>query len=299
MTPLRDAKLDVMTKSVAPQATLVKSFENYLRLQKKRSPRTVERYGEILGHYFLFLGENSTPQDIREDTLRAYLAARKRKSVSAATQAQAASALKTFLKWAASEKILEPHMERFLTRPRVPKKLVRIVEEEDLPLLLRVIEKRPAPEQLLFEFLYGCGLRISEAAQVKREDIQLSETRLKVLGKGRKERAVPLTPGAVKILQDHPEILAHWPREAAKLRAWVQIWDGLCPMDGEGRLHPHKLRHSIASHLLKRGAKLPQIQKLLGHEKLATTERYTHLNFDDLQKAYESAFPLLNSLRKS
>ncbi len=279
-----------MGKSLASSAPIVKSFANYLQLQRRKSLRTVERYSEILNAFFAFLGEPKAPtQAIQEDSLRAYC--RSLKKLSPATQAQAVSALKTFLRWAENEKLVPAHLDRFLVRPKVPKKVIRIVEEEDLSLLVKTLETRPKPEKLLFELLYGSGLRISEAAQIQFKDYSARQGLLCVHGKGKKERSVPLTHRACELLQEN-DILDNWPRKAKALRAWVKIWQKLCPLEGES-LHPHKLRHSIASHLLRRGAKLPHIQKLLGHERLGTTERYTHLNTEDLVKAYDKAFPKL------
>ena len=173
---------------------------------------------------------------------------------------------------------------------------MRIFDEDDLPLLLQHIQNRPAEEQLLFELLYGSGLRFSEAFNLCEKDVDLRQSQISVLGKGMKRRLVPLTPGARKLL--HKKRISPdkslWPESTkeAQLRRWVRNWGVATGFDEKyGGLYPHKLRHSIATHLVRRGAQLPQIQKLLGHSELSTTEKYTHLNIQDLVKVYDDCFP--------
>ena len=170
---------------------------------------------------------------------------------------------------------------------------MRIFNEDDLSLLVKVIEKRSLEEQLLFELLYGSGLRLSETLNIKKS--QLMNKGLKVKGKGDKERLLPLTAKAKTILCElDSENQGPWgPRTSLrKLREWSYSWGEESGLEEHyGKLNPHKLRHSIATHLLRRGAKLPQIQKLLGHRNLATTERYTHLSTSDLVRIYDQALP--------
>lgn len=218
--------------------------------------------------------------------------------LAASSQAQWASALKSFLTWTARQGWVPHTLAREVTRPRVGKKLVAVVDEEDLPLLLKVLETRPAPERLLFELLYGSGLRISEAASLGRDQVDLKSATARIRGKGRKERIVPLTRRAVQLIYESPAGPTIWtglvPAKSAvrTLRAWVDGWDRRCALDERtGKLHPHKLRHSLATHLLRRGAKLPEIQRLLGHSALSTTERYTHLDVEDLLRIYDRSFP--------
>jgi len=283
--------IDFMGKSLTPPPGLVEDFAAYLTHQRRRSPRTVAAYGDILRRYFEF-SDVLLPE---ADSLRAFLR-EAAQGLSPSSQAQWASALKTFLAWGARAGHWSPGLEKHLSRPKVPKRLIKVVEEEDLPLLLATIDKRPPLERLLFELLYGSGLRISEALNLRRKGINLRSASAEILGKGQRLRKVPLTGRACKVLAALPSGEEIWPpgTNVRGLRRWVETWGKLSLLSEEtGRLHPHKLRHSLASHLLRRGAKLPQIQKLLGHRRLGTTERYTHLNPEDLINAYDKAFPKL------
>lgn len=282
-----------MEPSLTPAEALVDAFARHLALQRRSSPRTVQAYRDIVSR---LLQNAGGVNGLGPDSLRAFLR-EARPRLAAASQAQWASALRTFLIWAAREGHVKAGLEREVSRPRVPRPLVEAVDEEDLPLLLQTLAKRPAEEQLLFELLYGSGLRLSEALELQFKNIDLRAGTAEILGKGRRRRRVPLSPRAREILSAAQGSGSVWPRKISLrgLRRWVENWGrvSLLGKDGEGRLYPHKLRHSIASHLLRRGARLPQIQKLLGHSRLSTTERYTHLNPEDLLRAYDKAFPKL------
>jgi integrase/recombinase XerC len=241
---------------------------------------------------------NVGPEDLLQDPQRIRNHLREAsQELNASSQAQKVSALRCFLTYLTNEKLCSQECLRPLERPRTPKKLIEVLPEDTLKFLQNILqEKRPAEEVLLFELLYGSGLRISEAASLRWKQFPQNNTEkhsLEVLGKGRKRRVVPLTSSAIKAAQSFrgsssPED-AVFPHNIRSLRRWVENWALLIP-ESELRLHPHLLRHSIASHLLRRGAHLPEIQRLLGHSKLSTTERYTHLNVDDLIRIYDQSF---------
>ncbi len=307
---------DISNPTVAPEeedvespCALLQKYAMYLKNQQRRGARTVESYTDICNRLleYLFapdkivdLQKNALIETCSQETLRAFFRDAGT-ALSPATHALWISAIRSFLKWLHGVSVLPKKLDKVLQRPRIPKKLGSIFFEEDLPLLLKELEKRPLEERLLFEFLYGMGLRLSEALSLKKDNLLLSQNSIRVFGKGRKWRQIPLTKGAKKLLGEilsttsPGEQQSIWPRPLGPrmCRHWVTRWGRLAGFDeSKGRLHPHKLRHSIASHLLRRGALLPQVQKLLGHKNLSTTERYTHLNTDDLVKAYDKAFPL-------
>jgi len=290
-----------MDPSLSPTSQIVKDFEDYLKLQRRKSLRTCEAYTDVARRFLNSLGELSAPalwQGVEIDSIRSFFR-EARKKLSASSQAQWSSALKSFLAWAASRGYLRKDLDKCISRPQVPRPLIEIFSEEDLPLLVKTLATRPPEEQLLFELLYGSGLRISEAHSLELKNLRPTQKILKIMGKGKKERFVPLTPQALRLLASFKGQSSPWPNSLSvrKMRSWVDRWGKHSLLgDGNGHLHPHKLRHSIASHLLRRGAKLPQIQKLLGHERLSTTERYTHLSAEDLMRIYDQSFP--KKLRK-
>ena len=264
--------------------------------------RTVQSYLDFVGRYLLFV--EATRAEIADGRrsgegeaglLRAYLRELST-TLAPSSQALAASALRVYVQWRLDESdaAYTPHALKEIQRPKVPKKILRVADEEELILLAQALNARPESEQLLFELLYGSGLRISEALWVNRSAVD-PEGLLRVIGKRDKERRVPLTRKAHQLL-DKSSATSPWPAHTSvrTLRRWVEGWNGLflgSGQPGEDRLYPHKLRHSVATHLLRRGAKLPEIQRLLGHSQLSTTERYTHLDIDDLIRIYDQSFP--------
>jgi integrase/recombinase XerC len=289
---------EILTQAKAPPPPeVLEKFREHLSHVKRRSPRTVAAYGDVASR-LLASHDPRRPLALEAGEVSALLREASR-TLAPASQAQWASALRCFLAWTAHHGWTPASIAREAARPRVPKKLLSAVDEEDLPLLLRVLEKRPPHERLLFELLYGSGLRISEAAAFSIASADLGSGTARIFGKGRKERLVPLTKKAVALLSERPASdPSVWtglvPERSAvrTLRRWVEAWDRLCTLkEGGGKLHPHKLRHSLATHLLRRGAKLPEIQRLLGHSALSTTERYTHLEVEDLLRIYDKSFP--------
>lgn len=272
--------------------SLIRDYALYLKHQKNRSSRTVEAYCDVVGR--LLQSGLPVPGSVRNFLREAS------SGLSSSSQAQWVSALKNFLLWAESEqKIIDAaRLIKELHRPKVSQRMVEIVEEDDLSLVLKTLRDRPPEERLLFELLYGSGLRISEALLINPANFDPRSSELLIKGKGERLRKVPVTPLATEFIKRAKLARATslWTKKytVRTFRRWVENWGKISLLDERtGRLHPHKLRHSIASHLLKRGASLPQIQKLLGHKQLSTTQRYTHLNVEDLLKVYDQSFPKL------
>jgi integrase/recombinase XerC len=274
------------------------SFLRDLDLSKGRSSRTCEIYRQILKQFDIFLAE----QEESEELARAYLRTRA-KEVSANTQSLEVAALRSFSRWRVDQERSFP--KRFakiwnLKTPKISKKLIRVFSEEDMGLLLKTISEVSSHEQMLFYLLYGSGLRISEALNLEEENINFQKKTIRVLGKGSRWREVPVLDEFLEIFSrscsiKDAETSKTWHKGEATYalaRKWILNWGKASGLHEKyGVLHPHKLRHALASHLLRRGARLPHIQKLLGHKHLSTTQKYTHLELEDLLKAYDKALP--------
>jgi integrase/recombinase XerC len=281
-----------MAASLASFNTLVHDYAQHLHHVRRLSPRSVEAYTDALNAYKKLCLKNKVAL-LEVGTVTVFLRHQSKKRAEA-SQSLSVSALKSFLGWLAKQRPhsrLSPKLLQECVRPRVPQKMVQVIDDDSLQVLKKHVASRPLAEQFLFELLYGCGLRISEAQAFDRANVVANEGLARIRGKGRKERMVPLTPNALKIIsalvEPQPLVNTH----LRSLRQWVYNWAKACGLGG--LVAPHKLRHSIATHLLKRGARLPQIQKLLGHKRLATTERYTHLLDADLLRVYDQSFPQL------
>ncbi len=216
-------------------------------------------------------------------------------SLDASSMAQKISALNTFLRFLQTQLPGLDANRLQISRPKVPVRSPKILTEDQIRFLRAQIEEScPSDEALLFELLYGSALRISECLDLNLSHVDLQQKNVRILGKGRKRRLVPITTRAVKLIKKIGKSSGSpWNGrpDVRTLRRLCSRWANLLP-ESDLNIHPHLLRHSLASHLLKRGLKLPEIQKLLGHSKLSTTQRYTHLDLADLIKNYDQSLPV-------
>jgi integrase/recombinase XerC len=299
----------------------IDGFESHVADERRFSPRTVLAYRTDLDRFtdfweteFAHEPAGKTPLS-RVDTLavRSYLAHLHRGRLANRSLARHLSTLRSFFRWACREGHLQKNPARGLPSPRIPRTLPRALTLPDTERLLDAREETLVPERerALFELLYATGLRVSEAAGLDVEDVDLSARLLRVTGKGNRERIVPFGETALEALREY------LPSRAA-LRHGVEDDD---PESGEplfvnargGRLttrsmarllkrrlraaglpeeiSPHALRHTFATHLLQAGADLRAIQELLGHASLSTTQKYTHLDAARLREVYRNAHP--------
>jgi integrase/recombinase XerC len=301
-------------------ARAIEGFLAHLADERRFSPRTILAYRTDLERFTDFwqreFGEQAAARARlwKVDTLavRSYLAALHRAGLKNRSIARHLSTLRSFFRWACREGDLEKNPARGLLSPRVPRTLPRAMTLADTESLLAASAQEAVPERetALFELLYATGLRVSEAAGLDLEDVDLSSRLARVLGKGSKERIVPFGEQAEDALR------AYLPVRAALRRG-----TGARGEDGEalfvnrrgGRLttrsmarllkrrlaaaglpqdiSPHALRHTFATHLLQAGADLRSIQELLGHASLSTTQKYTHLDAARLLEVYRGAHP--------
>ena len=303
-------------------ARAIQGFESYIADERRYSPRTVTAYRSDLDRFadfwereFAHESAGRTPVG-RLDTLavRSYLAHLHRARLSNRSLARHLSSLRSFFRWACRAGHLEKNPAAGLPSPRVPKTLPRAMTLPDTERLLAAEEEDsfiPERERALFELLYATGLRVSEAAGLDVEDVDLEARLLRVTGKGSRERIIPFGEAAGEALR------AYLPSRAAlRHRAGSES-----PEEGEplfvnargGRLttrsmarllkrrlraaglpeeiSPHALRHTFATHLLQAGADLRAIQELLGHASLSTTQKYTHLDAARLREVYRHSHP--------
>jgi len=217
---------------------------------------------------------------------------------SAARKLSAIKGLTSFLK---KRGLVESDVAARLKGPRLPKRLPRALPYEDV---VKLIEKGPRGDKTLrdkavLELLYGCGLRIAEASALKWEQVDLKERWIRVVGKGDKERIVPMGRYAVKALKDWKDSGESsdtyvFPGEKGgfiAVRTLRRIVTRCAKNAGLSGVTPHALRHSFATHMLERGANLRVLQELLGHESLMTTQRYLKVTAEQLKKSYIKAHP--------
>jgi len=293
-------------------------FNDYLLNIKKYSTHTLTAYDTDIRDFLCFLDKfNSIPARIADikgaDTLvfRSWLADRTRRNLTHKSTARALSSLKTFYKWLAREKNIKNEAIGIISAPKVPRKLSKAIETTDIADMhtaIRSIDsKEPwvaARDWALIILIFGCGLRISEALSLTNADIVEQPEYLRIIGKGNKERIVPVLPAVYEVLDKYIKIrpfgcelkdplfrsirgLPMTPRMAEKvvenLRNYLQLPDYVTP---------HALRHTFATALLAGGADLRSLQELLGHSSLSTTQLYTRVNMAEIMDIYKHTHPL-------
>jgi integrase/recombinase XerC len=305
----------------------IERFAEYLALERHSSRHTVLAYRRDLTQLVEFLRERLEREPMLDDvtrlSLRSWLGT-VGEGLAPASIARKLSSVRALYVFLGRTAEVRENPAALLQSPKLARGLPLVLRAEAAA---EVVEAPAAlapgrdPEKLrdqaLLELLYGSGLRVSELAALDLEAVNLRACEVRVLGKGSKERIVPLSGKALEALERYlprRSELAHpktgfldpaallLTRRGARLgvrriQALVQRYGAL----GAGRpdLHPHALRHSCATHLLEGGADLRVIQELLGHSSLSTTQRYTHVSLDQLLSVYDKAHPLARAKRKS
>ncbi len=308
---------------------LVADYLRVLANERVASAHTLRAYQRELISFVSFVmeryGKGKSPALIEHTHIRAYLGTLFDRGLSKASTARALAAIRSWFKWLARTGRVEQNAASLVATPRLPKHLPRVPSIEQMN---RVVDNVaddaaswPARDKAILELLYGCGIRNSELTGLDLQDIYWAQEVILVRGKRKKQRYVPLGDAAAQALRAY--LAERSARLAAsnsneKHRATPALFinlqlRGLNKPDGEARLttrsigrivkriailrglpsdiHPHTLRHAFGTHLLEEGADLRAIQELLGHERLSTTQRYTHLTTSQLTQVYDRTHP--------
>jgi integrase/recombinase XerC len=291
------------------------AFLRYLAVEKNASPHTLKSYGNDLRQFEAFLAaEGLTPGALTTRHIRAFLVALHARGLDPASVGRKLAAVRSWLRFLVRRGVLERNVAREVRGPRLPKKLVSFLPVDEAHDLMAAPSRtmgglggapRTPPtsnirDTAILELLYASGLRVSELTGLDVDDLDRGERTVRVLGKGRKERVVPFGGKAARALGawlaergDQPGPLFRAARGGRmNPRTVYGLVRGAARRAGITRkVSPHTLRHSFATHLLDGGADLRAIQELLGHSRLSTTQRYTHVGAEQLLKVYDAAHP--------
>jgi len=294
-----------------PLESATQEFRDYLRAERGLSPHTLAAYGRDLAEFAAFLRERGVGLDaLSRDDLFAFQARLQRLKRKATSVARKLSAVKMFLRFAVREGLRAtdpPEVES----PRLPRSLPRVLTREEVARLLAAPEVEH-PEGLrdraMLELLYAAGLRVSELVGLRLGDIRPEDGLVRALGKGSKERLVPVAAAALnwveRYLHDSRPLLANavpepgpWlflteRGEAVSRSTFGQrVREYALAAGVPGKVSPHTLRHSFATHLLAGGADLRAIQEMLGHADIGTTQIYTHVDDSHLARTFRECHP--------
>jgi site-specific recombinase XerD len=262
--------------------------------KKYQSEETLRAYKSDLGQFF-----SGTTTLTRSWILKKILDLT---HYSAASRARKIACVKGFFAWAHEEGLLEEDFSVVFGSVKTPARLPHFLSADEALLVWKSLNSDGSEtsdsDRLIFLLMYGSGLRVSEVATAKTKDLDLSRGAIRVLGKGKKWRWVPLLEDAKRILTASAfgeHVLENGKGEPLNVRTLHRRIRRLGIKAALSRpLHPHMLRHSFATHLLESGANLRTIQELLGHSSLQTTQKYTHVTIDRLARALESKHPINN-----
>jgi integrase/recombinase XerC len=296
----------------------VEEFLSALAHERNASPHTVRAYERELHGFAKFLvtkfGAKLAVDRVEHQQIRAYLGELYGRGLSKASVARALAAIRSWFKWLARRGLVEQSPAALVATPKLPKHLPRVPTIEEMN---RVVENAaddaaawPERDRVIFELLYGCGIRNAELVGIDLGDIHWANEAILVRGKGRKERYVPLGDAAAQAVRAYLPLREHKLMGARKSTPALLL---NLRLRGEGRLttrsvgrivkhialahglaadvHPHTLRHAFGTHMLEEGADLRAIQELLGHERLSTTQRYTQLTVGQVAEVYDRTHP--------
>lgn len=280
---------------------LIDDFINQLKGQNY-SEHTIKNYRIDLKQFEQFCNEIELDiEDLKRDEVREFLVELYHIGYKATTVSRKIASLKSFVNYLLKEKILNQDPILLIESPKKEKKLPNFIFQKEIDELLKNRDSDNIRDYCIFEVLYSTGLRVSELSNIKLKDIDFMNSNIKVLGKGKTERLVFLSPSTVMRMKEYLQSRINdsenylFLSQKGKKLSPASIWHIIKNMSKKLKLNkdisPHTLRHSFASHLLDNGADIRSVQKLLGHKDLSTTQIYTHISKEKLKKVYESCHP--------
>jgi integrase/recombinase XerC len=291
------------------------SFLNYLKFEKRYSAHTILSYQTDLIEFFSFLNSHfgdTSIEEINQTAVRSWLASLKNNKLSSRSINRKISALKSFFKYQLKiDKISATPMLNIIS-PKVSKRLPVFVNESDSKVMIASLNSssdswKSLNAKMLISIFYATGMRLSELINLKEKQIDFSRCQIKVLGKGNKERIIPVSPELIEAIKEYQQLKKKefdLPGEKSSILlvtekgkrlypkyAYLLVNNILNQVSTLDKKSPHVLRHTFATHLMNSGADLNAVKELLGHSSLASTQVYTHNSIEKLRNVYKKAHP--------
>lgn len=306
----------VWSEHVIKNVDALEKFVAYLTIEKNASSYTIQFYKKDIEHFFAFLETEHIEHlnDVTFQEIRLYLTQLYERKISRSTVSRKLSSLRSFFKFLEREQIIEQNPLARIPLPKQEKLIPDFFYVEELAELFKASDiSTPLGQrnQALLELLYATGIRVSECESLTLEQINFEFNMVKVVGKGNKERYIPfgqfakdalltyINEGRNELLKKHNETVEHvflnargFPLTARGIRYILKQM--IKETSLTVNVHPHKFRHTFATHMLNEGADLRTVQELLGHENLSTTQIYTHVTKDRLRRVYMYSHPRAN-----
>lgn len=291
---------------------LIRLFLDSMLIERGLSPRTGEAYANDLNAFLKFLspGERADLSTLTRSRMVDFLMQGRKQGLQPATLARRLVSIKMFFRFLTQEGLLKTDMTDSMDSPSLWRHLPEILSPEDVTRLLKAPSLKTdlgRRDRAIFDLMYACGLRVSELVNLTLDNLHFDQSYLRVTGKGRKQRLVPVARATAKQVTDYletvrPRLQGNAPdtpevflsvngRPLTRARIWQMIRDYARELNLPGTPHPHSLRHSFASHLLSAGAPLRAIQEMLGHADISTTQIYTHVDQQRLRQVHHAFHP--------
>lgn len=285
---------------------LLDKFKQYLLIDKKYSTNTIESYNNDLDKYFNFMKEkNILFKNIDKNDILSYIKYLKDNNINEKSIAHNISVIRSFYKFLILEKYIEKAPTEFIDLPKIKKTLPNVlsIEEVDKLLDINLKDSFSYRNKAMLELLYATGLRVSELVNLKSENLDLDECIVRTIGKGNKERIIPIGDIAIKYLKEYifyyrtlllkkdknDYLFLNNHGKKMTRQGFFKIIKKIADEKNIDKdISPHTLRHSFATHLLEHGADLRSIGEMLGHSSIQTTEIYTHISSEKLKSDYMS-----------
>jgi integrase/recombinase XerC len=283
----------------------IDAFLEYLAVERGASPHTVRSYAADLREFSAFLRRAGDlgPSAVDTRSVRAYLASLHQRGLAKSSIGRKLASVRSCLRFLARRGVIEQNPARLVRSPRPPRRLPSFLPKDESKQLLDRAHGPSASgcrDHALLELLYATGIRVAECCGLDGTDVDRSHSTVRVLGKGDKERVVPVGEVALQAIDAYlaargrPDGPLFTNARGGRLttRSAQRIVGRQARLSGTSRrVTPHTLRHTFATHMLGEGADLRLIQELLGHRRLSTTQRYTHVSPEHLMKVYDAAHP--------
>jgi integrase/recombinase XerD len=290
---------------------LLKEYEYYLKVTKNLSVHTISSYTSDLKDYINYIEKNyqlKDPNDIQKAYIKNYMAALKRRDTKSTSVARKLSAIRSFHKFLLSEKLVSENIGTQIRQVKKESKLPTVLSLEEIEQMLSLLDgdnPLSVRNKAIVELLYGSGLRVSELINLRLGDLHINRRFINIIGKGNKERIIPLGDESAIALKEYLEksrsVLKKdlgdivFVNVRGSQISRIGVYKMLKQLASEANItktvSPHTLRHSFASHLLENGVDLRMVQELLGHEDVSTTQIYTHIHKQTLKALFKKAHP--------
>ena len=287
-------------------------YQHYLKIERGLSENTIQNYISDLKKMTFFLEKNkftASPKTIQQEDIQQFIYQISKK-LSSRSQARIISSLRSFFEYLIFEQLRDTNPTDLIESPKIGRKLPETLSEQEINQLINAIDlstDEGERNRAILEIMYSCGLRVSELIHLKISDLFFNEGFIRIIGKGNKERFVPIHQKAqkyisiyIKEIRSHVTIkkshedtlfLSRRGKSLSRQMIFMLIKTLALNINLNKKISPHTFRHSFATHLLKNGADLRAIQQMLGHESITTTEVYVHLDNTFLKKIVEKYHP--------